>query len=71
MFKKLFTDYKEMVWNPQIEWIKKHKIAYLVIIGLSAIVGFMPMIILKIQDKIEDIRIKKFKKKYLSETNED
>ena len=70
MIKELFTDYKEMVWNPQIGWIKKHWIAYLVILAISAFVGSMPFIVMKIRDKVDDIRWRRSIRK-MNETNED
>lgn len=57
MLKELFTDYKEMVLDGQIGWIKKHWIAYLVILAISAFVGAIPFIARKIQGKIEYARI--------------
>jgi hypothetical protein len=70
MIKELFTDYKEMVWNPQIGWIKKHWIAYLVILAISAFVGSIPFIVMKIRDKVDDIRWRRSIRK-MNETNED
>lgn len=59
MLKGLFTDYKEMVLDGQIGWIKKHWIAYLVILVISAVAGAMPFIVRKIQGKIEYARIRR------------
>ena len=59
MLKGLFTDYKEMVLDGQIRWLKKHWIAYLVILAISAFVGAIPFIAIKIKGKIEYARIKK------------
>ena len=70
MIKKLFTDYKEMVWNPQIGWIKKHWMAYLVMLAASVLVGFLPYIIMKIRDKVDDIRWRRSIRK-MNATNED
>ena len=70
MLKKLFTDYKEMVWNPQIGWIKKHWIAYLAMLAVSVLVGFLPYTIMKIRDKIDDIRWRRSIRK-MNETNKD
>lgn len=70
MLKKLFTDYKEMVCNPQIGWIKKHWIAYLVMLAASVLVGFLPYIIMKIRGKIDDIRWRRSIRK-MNETNKD
>ena len=70
MLKGLFTDYKEMVWNPQIGWIKKHWIAYLVRLAASVLIGFLPYIIMKIRDKVADIRWRRSIRK-MNETNKD
>ena len=52
MLKGLFTDYKEMVLDGQIGWIKKHWIAYLVILAISAFVGSIPFIAMQIRGNI-------------------
>ena len=70
MLKELFTDYKEMVLGGQIGWIKKHWIAYLVILAISAFVGSIPFIAMKIKGKIEYARIER-RMKEIAGTNKD
>ena len=38
--RKLINDYKSLVWNPQVEFIKKHPVAVASWVVLSAIFGF-------------------------------
>lgn len=52
MFKNIVTDYKELVWNPQNEFLKKHWKEYLVLLGASFTVGaVVPTIINKIKKR--------------------
>lgn len=60
MFKKFWTDYKEMVIEPQNEWLKKHWKGYTVFCAATFVAGAVGTIVhFKIKDKIEEKRYKK------------